>query len=603
MYKSIIEKWIVRNNILLIITILSFLIRLSFRSNYPDDWDSVQFVLAIENYSISDHQPHPPGYPVYIFFGRVVNILMKDPLKSLVLLSVFFGSLSIAMTYILTEKFFGRNVAALSSIILSLTPAHMLYSEVAMSDIMSLFFIVTIIYLLYMGIESQKYLYIGSFVLGVIIGVRLTDIILLSILFIVFIYRKKLKEIIVSMTLIVIGVSIWLIPIIVDTGLDTLIKLENGQYYTSVYNFRTINLGLLKVFESLNNLLIGGWSYIFYVFVAITLIFVIFKILNNRRVFFTVFIDKRIVFITFWLLIYLISSSLNYILVHERYLLPLYVPLSIIFSYSMVKILDTTKEKSMKISLFVIFMIIVTSMGYQAIIIVHDISITKPAPVQAAEFISRNYDHNDTIIMTKGSYKHLKYYLTNFTFIDLGDNANDEDKIYNYILENKTIISEDFPIIFAPSKTYLFEREKIYKRHEYVTLYENKDIKRQIIILENEGWYWPETSAMEVLRWLENNATFRLYSDSNSTINISFNMISYYSPRTLEIYNNEMKISKVNIPKERVTFVVYMDIKKGFNVIRFYVLEGCKKPSDIPELKNKDNRCLSVALIQNNASI
>ena len=35
-----------------------------------EDYDSVNFGLALHDYDIGKNQPHPPGYPVYIAAGR-----------------------------------------------------------------------------------------------------------------------------------------------------------------------------------------------------------------------------------------------------------------------------------------------------------------------------------------------------------------------------------------------------------------------------------------------------------------------------------------------------------------------------------------------------
>ncbi len=38
-------------------------------SKWLDDWDSVQFALGVKDFNLFLHQPHPPGYPLYIFLG------------------------------------------------------------------------------------------------------------------------------------------------------------------------------------------------------------------------------------------------------------------------------------------------------------------------------------------------------------------------------------------------------------------------------------------------------------------------------------------------------------------------------------------------------
>ena len=49
------------------------------RSLWLDEWDSVQFADGIREFNLWDHKPHPPGYPVYIFAGKLLAALGFDP--------------------------------------------------------------------------------------------------------------------------------------------------------------------------------------------------------------------------------------------------------------------------------------------------------------------------------------------------------------------------------------------------------------------------------------------------------------------------------------------------------------------------------------------
>src|SRR5690606_34691291 len=45
-----------------VLTIVSGLFFGFHRSRWLDDWDSIQFALALERLSLTEHRPHPPGY-------------------------------------------------------------------------------------------------------------------------------------------------------------------------------------------------------------------------------------------------------------------------------------------------------------------------------------------------------------------------------------------------------------------------------------------------------------------------------------------------------------------------------------------------------------
>ena len=46
-------------------------LRWPFTTRYLYHWDSVNFALSLERYDVRLHQPHPPGYPVYIAVAKV----------------------------------------------------------------------------------------------------------------------------------------------------------------------------------------------------------------------------------------------------------------------------------------------------------------------------------------------------------------------------------------------------------------------------------------------------------------------------------------------------------------------------------------------------
>ena len=62
------------------------------RSHWLDDWDSVNFALGLDDFDVVKHQPHPPGYPIYIAAGKLVYRLIADHAAALTLVSVLAGA-------------------------------------------------------------------------------------------------------------------------------------------------------------------------------------------------------------------------------------------------------------------------------------------------------------------------------------------------------------------------------------------------------------------------------------------------------------------------------------------------------------------------------
>jgi len=66
----------------------ALLTRVPFVARHLWDHDSVQLALAVERFDLAAHQPHPPGYPLYVALLKVLDVLGVEPLGGMLALSV-----------------------------------------------------------------------------------------------------------------------------------------------------------------------------------------------------------------------------------------------------------------------------------------------------------------------------------------------------------------------------------------------------------------------------------------------------------------------------------------------------------------------------------
>lgn len=59
-----------------------------------EDLDSINFALGIRQYDISQHQPHPPGYPLYIGAAKLLHAVGLSEVHALSLLGIIAGGLA-----------------------------------------------------------------------------------------------------------------------------------------------------------------------------------------------------------------------------------------------------------------------------------------------------------------------------------------------------------------------------------------------------------------------------------------------------------------------------------------------------------------------------
>lgn len=120
--------------------------------------------------------------------------------------------------------------------------------------------------------------------------------------------------------------------------------------------------------------------------------------------------------------------------------------------------------------------------------------------------------------------------------------------------------------------------------------------KRKSAVEYSSDFYDPENWSGRTTRWMKNNASFFIYSDRNCTALLSLNALSYNSSRTLVVSSENSQTARMTIPTDLVDVSGLVNLNRGANVINLSVLEACERPIDTPNLRNYDQRCLSLAI-------
>jgi len=92
------------------------------RSYWLDDWDSVNFALALDSFDVPKHQPHPPGYPIYVAAGKLVHLVIADHAAALTLVSSLSGAAVAAMFFVLLRRSVDWAVALVAAAAMALSP-------------------------------------------------------------------------------------------------------------------------------------------------------------------------------------------------------------------------------------------------------------------------------------------------------------------------------------------------------------------------------------------------------------------------------------------------------------------------------------------------
>lgn len=199
--------------------VLGVLTRLPFRSQYLYHWDSVNFALALEQYDVRMHQPHPPGYFLYVMLGKLVYAIVGEANASLVWLSLIASALSVVALYGLGTVMFDRRTGIVASLLTLTSPLVCFYGEVALSYALE-FVIVTVFaglcYLQLMG--ERRWWPWTALLLGLAGGIRQNVLVFLAALWLASLLKLQWRQRLSSLAVLVATILVWLIPMLVLSG-------------------------------------------------------------------------------------------------------------------------------------------------------------------------------------------------------------------------------------------------------------------------------------------------------------------------------------------------------------------------------------------------
>jgi len=268
----------------------------SSSENVYHSYDSGNIALAVIDYNISEERPHLPGYYLYVQTIRIVNLITENTHKSIIIMMAFFSALGTALFYLLSIKFFLRNISIILTLLVATNPLNWFYGSVTEVYSFDIAFSIFLILLLL----NKKTIWLTPSLLAFGAGFRASSAIILFPLFIYFWYKylKENKRIIPLMFAFILGLIvfiIWFIPFLKDTGgYDGLINLINNQNPVP-------DIGIAG--NVVQMLTMGIW-----IFVPITILIII-RLINKK----TSKLNK-----SFWniILLWLVPAVSVFVLVH-----------------------------------------------------------------------------------------------------------------------------------------------------------------------------------------------------------------------------------------------------------------------------------------------
>ncbi|MEO6725006.1 MAG: glycosyltransferase family 39 protein, partial [Blastocatellia bacterium] len=186
------------------------------------EWDDMNFARALTRYDLVAHNPHPPGFPVFIALAKVVFAVLGDEHRSLVGVNFIFAVLlGPALFYFFREIFHDRRVAFAGAMLGCFAPNVWVYSGAARSDGPAFTLGVIGLTLVLRGLHSRRALWIGCAVFGLAMGVRVTLLPvmgpMLAVVLLAWLRRRQWRVVLIALAIGTAAVLAWFVPFIWKT--------------------------------------------------------------------------------------------------------------------------------------------------------------------------------------------------------------------------------------------------------------------------------------------------------------------------------------------------------------------------------------------------
>ncbi|MBI4637787.1 MAG: glycosyltransferase family 39 protein [Candidatus Rokubacteria bacterium] len=203
------------------LSVLTILSRLPYRARMLYNWDSVQFALALREYDVVKHQPHPPGYILYVGLGRLVDRWLDDPAAAYVFLAVAFSGLTTFVVYFLARAVYDRPTALAAATLLAVSPLFRFYGSVGLTYAGEALCASTVAYFAFRALRgSETDAWLAAGYLGLAGGLRQSILVLLFPLWLVgsVVGVRRTRTVALGLLILAVAVLTWFVPMVWLTG-------------------------------------------------------------------------------------------------------------------------------------------------------------------------------------------------------------------------------------------------------------------------------------------------------------------------------------------------------------------------------------------------
>ena len=137
------------------------------------DWDETQFAMAVEEYDVASHRPHPPGFPLYILLAKAARLISTSDFRALQVVTAGSAMALFPLLFLLFRELRFPFATAWSGALLTVfVPNVWFYGGTAFSDVTGLALTIAACAFLVRGVRDRSSFLFGALLLGLAAAIR-----------------------------------------------------------------------------------------------------------------------------------------------------------------------------------------------------------------------------------------------------------------------------------------------------------------------------------------------------------------------------------------------------------------------------------------------
>lgn len=168
-----------------------FILQMIWIPSYAATWDMVDFALAVLHFDMYQMQPHFPGYPYFILGGKLLHLVVGDPVQALTLFNIIVYGSAIIPLFLLMKRIVRPTYAVMATAMVYTSSFTILMVNQPMSEGAAVGMMWWYIWSLVLSDEKPHngFLILPLFLFSLLLGIRLSYLVL-GIGILIVLYRK-----------------------------------------------------------------------------------------------------------------------------------------------------------------------------------------------------------------------------------------------------------------------------------------------------------------------------------------------------------------------------------------------------------------------------